>query len=485
MRAAYNALRTNRSAEAERLARGVIAMAPRSVDAWLVLGCSLDGQGRFDEAKEALTRADECAPGDGRVTFARARVASRTGDFEQAIRYASAVRGNDGMMRDARVLQAASLRRLGRRGEALDVLRAHRDVPALAVEWALVHLDEGQPNVAIAELEPLVPRAMGTGAPSAEFSLMIRYRILHTLGEAYEATGRYDDAFRSYQAANFVFGVPFNDADFRASVARIRETFSAEWMRSMPKPTVRTDRPVFVAAMPRSGTTLLDRIIAAHPEGGGAGETLALRRQMMEWTGPNESDRFPGIARRFTSADLDRIATRYLRDTEPFAAGARRVVDKHLQNWACVGLIAMAFPDAHVIHLRRDPLDNAISCFERLDPSVVPWAARLETIGGVLREADDLMKYWIEHAPVKILTVDYETLVREPATETRRILDFLGLPWDDACLHHHRKKPGAALPPPTLATDQAAKPLTDRSIGRGARFGALLDPLRAALAAPR
>jgi LPS sulfotransferase NodH len=485
MRAAFDALRANRSVEAERLARSVIAMAPRSVDAWLVLGCSLDGQGRFDEAKEALARADAFGPGDARVTFARARVASRTGDFEQAIRYASAVRGNDGMMRDARVLQAASLRRLGRRAEALDVLREHRAVPALAVEWALVRLDEGDANAAIQELEPLVPRATNAAPGAGDFSPIVRYRVFHTLGEAYEAAGRYDDAFRSYQTANLSFGVSFREAAYSASVARVRETFSAEWMRTMPKPSVRTERPVFVAAMPRSGTTLLDRIVAAHPEGGGAGETMALHRQMMEWTGPNEGDRFPAVARRLTSADLDRVATRYLRDTEPFAAGAQRVVDKHLQNWACVGLIAMAFPDARVIHLRRDPLDNAISCFERLDPSAVAWAARLETIGLVMRESESLMAHWREHAPIRILTVDYETLVREPRAETQRILDFLGLPWNDACLEHHRRKPGAALPPPTLATDQAAKPITDRSIGRGARFGALLDPLRAALAAPR
>ena len=152
-----------------------------------------------------------------------------------------------------------------------------------------------------------------------------------------------------------------------------------------------------------------------------------------------------------------------------------------------MGLFAQRFPKARIVHIQRDPLDVRISCFERVSGMTVPWTADLTQLGTVIRLYQELMDHWKQLNPMRIYTVDYERLVRNKEEEMRKLLDFLELPWDPAILNHHEKLRGTVdgreqTPPPALASDQAAKPVYDSSIGRGARFGAALDPLRKAIA---
>ena len=147
----------------------------------------------------------------------------------------------------------------------------------------------------------------------------------------------------------------------------------------------------------------------------------------------------------------------------------------------------MALPDARIIHLQRDPMDIGISCFERLEPNSVAWSGDLRNIALAIKGTDSLMAHWKEVSGIPILDVRYEDLVRDPEAQVRRVLDFIGLPWDDACLRHHVPKDSeldAQRPPPTLGSEQASRPVNDRSIGRAARFGPLLAPLRQALDEP-
>ena len=312
-------------------------------------------------------------------------------------------------------------------------------------------------------------------------SPLAKSQLLHLLGQALEKLGRFDEAVRQYAASKAAVAPPFDMAVYLDRVHRLRDCFGRERLSSLGRATNRSERPVFIAAMPRSGTTLLERIIASHPQASGAGETGALRNQVLEF---DKTDSVSALIAALPTLGADRfdaMAQRYLEATTPFGPDALRIADKHLDNWIFLGLYSRVFPAARAIHIRRDPMDAGISCFERLNPLATPWSTDLARIGRMLRESERLMEFWKQTLEIPILTVEYEELVRDQAAQTRRIIEFIGLPWDDACLSHHTgDRDKRHRPPPTLATEQAAKPIYDSSIGRGARFGAALDPLRAA-----
>ncbi len=475
---AFTALSEGRAQFAEQCARSVVRTVPGSVDGWVVLGRALNALARFDDAEEALTTADRLLPNHPETLLARGQLCWRLGRDTEVLALGERALKLRPDNIEAIILIGSAQRRLRRTSEAIKTLSRAKDDPAASIYLGQSHLDRDDPRSTI--------HAVLAHSRSERLPPTTRCALFHVLGQAQERLGRYDEAFRSYAASKSSVKVNFGEDLLKSGLVLMREVFTRDRMHHAPKPTVRTSRPVFIASMPRSGTTLLDRIIASHPMGGGAGETRALRGQIAEWMKPDPATSWPRIAATLGAADFDRIASRYLAETNVFGPRAERIADKHLQNWVYVGLIAMAFPDARVIHLRRDPMDVGISCFERLEPTALPWSASLKHIGMTIRATEELMEYWKANAPIPILTVQYEDLVRETETEARRILDFLGLPWDAACLAHHTAGRGTtgAMPAPTLASEQAARPMSDASIGRAARFGALLDPLREALAAP-
>ncbi len=474
---AIAALNNGQLGLAESAARSVTTAAPKYLEGWIALGRVLTQVGRFDDARGALDTADRIRPFHVGATLARAQLNWREGRDEDVIVLCAQILKNQPNV-EATLLTGMAHRRLGRFEKALGAFRRIPGDATVACGIAATLLDMDDPRGAIDVLTPHVS--------NAALPAMTRYNILHSIGEAQEKRGEYADAMRSYTAANTSIPVKFDEAGFRAGVALMREVFSAEAIRKSAKATVRTSRPVFIAAMPRSGTTLLDRIIASHPQAGGAGETRALRGQASEWSSKDPDSAWPRIARRFGAVDLDRIANRYLAETNRYGPNALRISDKHLQNWTMVGLVAMALPDARIIHLQRDPMDNGISCFERIEPSAIPWSADLKHIGLAIRGTDALMEHWKAVSGMPILTVQYEDLVRDQEAQTRRILDFIGLPWNDACMQHHVPRSPTTTgrgehAPPTLGSEQAARPISDKSIGRAARFGTMLDPLHEAL----
>lgn len=469
---------------AENACRSVLAVQPQNGVAWLLLARIVMEASRLEEVEELLRRAERWQAPGVELMQSKASLYWRLGrdeDCLQVCREVLAIRPGD---EEATCRMASCERRLGRPQDALTRVSRYKSGPvgAAVSGWAFLDLKQYEDAIAAA--------MHGLEAPN--INPVQRGNLWHVIGLANEALERYDASIEAYAKAKEDYKGKLDEAAMRKNFFHIVEVFSKEFLHSAPVSSVRSERPVFIASMPRSGTTLLDRIIAAHPRGAGAGETRALRGQISEWGTPDGTVQWVDKVPTLTVDDLDRIATRYLKETDPFGKDALRTADKHLMNWLSVGLISMVFPGARVIHLRRDPADVGISCFERLRPVAVPWSASLRSIGIAMKACDVMMDHWKKAARIPILTVEYETLVREPERETRRIIEFLGLPWDDACLAHHTRSPkgtgrtadGAMLPPPTLSSEQASKPITDSSIGRGARFGAALDVLRAAYAEP-
>jgi tetratricopeptide (TPR) repeat protein len=440
-------------------------------------------QSRFDDVEPWLTKAGANGAAERDVLLVRSALRYREGRDEDALAMCETILASSPDAFEATMRAANAERRMKRPEAAISRLAPFVTQPAAATVSAWSWIDLKEPAKAVAAIMPLLGSAVVQRIGAQQ-----RSNLYHALGFAYESQGDYQKAIDTYTLSNEAIPITVDERAIRRDIDAIRRAFTAERILRAPLPSVRSARPVFVAAMPRSGTTLIDRIIAAHPLCGGAGETPALRAQLQGIAN------WPQGVDALTSADFDRIAQRYLAETDRYGPQAERIADKHLLNWTMVGLIAMAMPQARIIHLKRDTLDTGISCFERLRPGQVAWSRSLRLIGIALRACDVLMEHWHEvlatvraerEAPA-ILRVQYETLVREPERETRRIVEFLGLPWDDACLAYHsagsRKvtPAGGIAPPPTLSSEQASKPIYDSSIGRGLRFGAALDPLQTA-----
>lgn len=458
---------------AETQCKALLKAEPKRKEGLLLMARIVMEQSRLAETEEWLTAAKAAGADEAEILSVRSVLRWREGRDEDVVTMCERILALKPNTFDA-IVRAANAERRAKRPEAtVKRLQSHRSQPVAATILGWAYLDLKDPKAALGVLLP---------CSLMQLSGTQKSNLMHVLGQAHEALGEFDKALQAYTASNEAIPLVVNEAAIRRDIGNLRSYFTRERLLAAPKPSVRSARPVFIAAMPRSGTTLVDRIIAAHPDAAGAGETRALRAQVQEWKD------WPQVAGTFTAADLDRIASRYLAETNQFGASALRMADKHLLNWTMVGLISMAFPEARVIHLHRDTLDTGISCFERLRPGQVAWSRSLRLIGVALKACDVLMEHWKSVATVPILDVQYETLVQHTESETRRIIDFLGLPWNDACLAHHdaskSKRGDGTPPPPTLASEQAAKPIYDSSIGRGARFGSGLDPLRQAYAEP-
>ena len=250
-------------------------------------------------------------------------------------------------------------------------------------------------------------------------------------------------------------------------------------MATLTRSDLEDDSPIFVVGLLRTGSTLTEQIIDAHPRAAGLGELESMPMAATKLASLGDSRHsWPAGLEQVTTAELNAVAADYLAETRRRAPRAVRRVDKQLGNFGLLGLVAMLFPKARIIHCRRHPLDAGLSCWTRkFAPGTNGWANTMEGIAEFHRESEAWMDHWREVLPLPVLEVRYEHLVADLDGEARRIIDFCGLDWDDRCLRFWET--GRTVL--TLSADQVRQPLYDRSVGRHARWGASLDPLRSAL----
>ncbi|MFH1467099.1 MAG: sulfotransferase, partial [Pseudomonadota bacterium] len=326
-----------------------------------------------------------------------------------------------------------------------------------ALTWARVCLRRRQPTEALAPLQAALARVTERDT---------RALLLHAMGDALDALGRVDEAFAAFAEANRTRGLAFDPARHDAELRNLASQLSAERLAALPRTSVRSELPVLIVGMPRSGTTLLEQALGRHPQVAPGGELEDLRDIAREaYAGP------------ITAARLDPLAQRYLTHLEALGPGAARVTDKMPHNYLHLGLAALLLPGARVLHCVRDPVDTCWSCFRQPFGAGLPYTADLAWLGSYHRAYAGLMAHWRQALVLPMLQVRYEALVTKPEPVLREVLAFLELPWDQACLHPEQAERIAA----TRSQAEVQRPIHSGSVGRAEAYRAHLGPLIAAL----
>ena len=237
--------------------------------------------------------------------------------------------------------------------------------------------------------------------------------------------------------------------------------------------------PIFILGMPRSGSTLVEQILACHPQVQAGGELGAMARMTgVVRDAQGRTAIYPAYMSQLLPVSLPQLAGAYLGELPPLAAGKTRLTDKTPGNHWSVGLIRLMLPTAKIIHTVRDPLDTCVSCFSQLFTFGQSFCYDLGELGRYYCRYSQLMDHWQAVLPTgSLLEVRYEEVVDNLEEQARRLVDFCGLPWDDRCLDFHRNQ----RPVGTASGLQVRQPIYRSSIGRWRRYETSLGPLRAEL----
>jgi len=287
---------------------------------------------------------------------------------------------------------------------------------------------------------------------------------------------RYDEAFAAYDRANCLYratraaqGDRFDASGLRHQVDETIATFTADFFAARAGWGASSDLPVFILGMPRSGTSLVEQIAASHSQIFGAGEL----REIGEITASL------GPAANWGEDAALRLAERHLERLRTLDGAAARIIDKLPDNIFQLGSIATLFPRARIVFCRRDARDIGLSCFfQKFAAGHLTFSYDLADCGRRIKETERIAEHWRRTLSLPMLDLDYERLVADLEGESRRLIAFLGLDWEPACLDFHR----TARAVQTASSWQVRQPLFDRSAGRWRHYEGHLAPLLEALA---
>ncbi len=505
-----NVLRTlGRPDEALAAYDQCLALNPRYGEAHNGRGLALLALNRPPEAAAAFQNAINCDPADARFHGNGADALQRLGRYEEAAGAYRHALTLDPSLAVASNNLGVTLVRLGRRDEAdaafLHALALQPDQPEVYVNAAGTLEENGRLDEAFAAvakalaLDPHQAKAWRLLSQLKRFTAddpdllnmqrlagMIDARgasaqdqdqaeLNYALGKALLDAGE-DAAALAHldRGAAQVRATISYDPDFEArAVDRLIETFDAAALQRLAGAGEASDLPVLVVGMPRSGTSLVEQILASHPKAHGAGELTLLEElaTLPEPAGLGMS--YPPDGRALTAGQAAELGRRYVRRLAERAPGKARVVDKLPGNFHLAGLAHMAMPNARIIHCRRDPLDTCLSCYQTLFTESQPFTYDLGELGRYYRGYERLMDHWRALLPAdRFIEVDYEAVVEDVEGQARRLVAFLGLDWDEACLRFHQTRRTVR----TASAGQVRQPIYSSSLGRGRRLAQQLGP---------
>lgn len=303
----------------------------------------------------------------------------------------------------------------------------------------------------------------------------VKEKLYFALGKLYDRLGEYDRAFRYFEKGNCLKPDNFSLIEEAACIDQLIKVCDWNFFVTAPRSTRSTDSPIFIVGMPRSGTTLTEQILASHPDVHGLGEISVLPDIIHGLkTSLRTSAPYPESLKELTPDLLDALGNTYLDGIRSLGwAHTRRFTDKTLVNYLYLGLIALMFPRARVIHCVRDPRDTCLSIFFQSFDASHYYANRLENLGAYYTLYRRVMNHWKGLLNIPILELRYEDLIGDQEGKTRDLIEFAGLDWDDRVLRFYETKRSVV----TASYDQVRQKIYTRSTARWKKYAEHIDPL--------
>jgi tetratricopeptide (TPR) repeat protein len=453
--------------------RRALTIRPDHANAYQNMGNAFMKLDQPQQAAEAYRKCLEIIPRHYRVQYSLGTALAQMGKLDDAIEcYKGVLEMNPGFV-EAHHGIGNCLQQLGKIDEAA---KHFEKALALKPDFApaydsLARQKKIDDEGATAEsLEALLARK---NLPEGE-----RCAAHYALGRVYEESGDYDKSFEHYRQGNAMMKEEFDPRKHAEFVSSILEVFTPalfERFKGLGDPTT---KPIFIVGMIRSGTTLTEQIISSHPQVYGAGELETIKNIALAIPRAVKSGKaFPYCVADMTGETIKQAAKKYYDDITAMSDGSPFVTDKMPGNFFHVGLIEILFPNARILHTRRNPLDNCLSAYFNKFQTGQQFSYDLTHLGKYYREYVRLMDHWRKVLPKPMLEVQYEELVSNQEETSRKIIEFCGLPWDDKCLEFHKNE----RPIRTASSWQVRQPMYSSSVDRWRPYVSHLKPLIDAL----
>jgi tetratricopeptide (TPR) repeat protein len=459
--------------KAEQACQRSIKLLPGVQEAHLMLGGVKERMRKFGEAEKAFRTALALDTNSAEAQFRLGRLLSLHKDMfeesEKHLRRAMELRPD---FMDARMALGNAYVIKGRMDDAEVLLKEVIEKQPDNVEAyrQLAHIKKagGREYDHLEKMKALLSDPKVNAVKRAELN--------YGLAEAYDHMGQYDKAFEHLFTANESDGSRniYDMEKPRAQCEAIKEVFTPEFFQERKGFGLATEVPVFIVGMPRSGTTLTEQILASHPQAFGAGELNEvgmMRHAVRRIVGSSKP--FPRSVPELNQRAVTGMAQKHLDFLQRFDPKAKRVTDKMPFNLFSLGLLALLYPNCKIFWSRRNPLDNCVSCYFLRFVDHMAYATDLKKLGQFYRIHEEIMEYWHQVLPIKILDVKYDETVADQEGATRRMIEHCGLPWDDACLEFHKSKRLVKTP----SNWQVRQPIYSSSSGRWRNYEKHLGPL--------
>jgi predicted Zn-dependent protease len=506
------ALAEGRLDAAERIVEQRLAGSPGDSAAWCLRGDVAVQRQKYEEAERHYRECLGLTPGDSRARYALASTLVELNRPEEALPLLDRLLAAEPDDAAYLELKAKTLRQALRNEEALAVLQqavaTHPDGAGLLLLYGHILREEGQAEAAVEIYRRVTGLSPGAGTAwwslantktysFTETELTDMRALLHSdrtqgsdrvhlefaLGKALEDRGDYEDSFRHYSTGNTLHRGTFA---YRALAVertsqRIRETFTAEFVaRRRGWGSDRND-PIFIVGLPRSGSTLLEQVLASHPQIEGTHELpeIPAIAATLVFQQDDEGKLVSNPLASLTTADVAAFADRYLERTRRYRRLQQtpRFTDKQLGNFRNLALIHLMFPNASIIDIRRHPMASGFACYKQHFSHLMPFCYDLGELAHYYRDYVSLLDHIDAVLPGRVHRVYYERLVADPEGEVRRLLEYCGLPFEPACLQFHNNTRAVR----TISSEQVRRPIYKDSVEQWRKYEPWLAPLREGL----
>jgi len=460
----------DRWGQAERLLIQVLKLTPDFDDARLDLARVYKQQDRIPDAVACTADAIARSPRNANAMYLHASmlaIAARHDEALEAYRQALKLRS---FHPAAWVGMGHLLKTLGRQEEGIAAYRAAIEQrPNFAeVYWSLANLKTFRfSDAEIADMEGRLEQESLTEDERVHF--------LFTLGKAREDKGDFEEAFAYYAKACEIhrMNIFYDPVESEVLHKRIRTVFTPEFIDERAGQGCEDPAPIFIVGLPRSGSTLIEQILASHSQVEGTAELPDVGRVISSLAGRFPGKTYPEALQDLGENGLRKLGETYIERTQRHRSGLPFFTDKMPNNFSSVGLIHLMLPKAKIIDARRHPLDSCFGSFKQHFARGQTFSYDLFELGEFYLEYRGMMRHWQQVLPGRVLEVRYENMVRNQEAETRRLLEYCGLPWEDACLRFYETE----RPVRTASSEQVRQPIYDTSINHWRNFRSQLAPL--------